>query len=185
MCFAALLGAAGVAGSAGASTGSVISLIGSAVGAVGSLAAASAQAAAAQASADQNRNNAIIAQRNAEDALNRGNAAQQQVELRTRQRIAGQVNQFSERNISVSSGSPLDVIGDTAAFGKLDQLVTKNNATRESIAYKAQASNFNSQATIDEMTADSAMTGGAITAFSTALGGVGKFAVDNEKQMSL
>lgn len=165
---------------AGLGAGSIFSLLGTAVSAVGGLAQASAQSAAAQASADQDNRNAIIAQRNAEDARNRGNEAERQVQLRTRARLGMQKNALSERNISLS-GSALDILGDTAMFGKLDSLTTRNNAEREAIAYEAQSMNYSAQAEVDSMMADSYAAAGGITAFSTALSGIGSLYTQQQK----
>jgi hypothetical protein len=172
MCFALAGGLAGVA-----------SLLGTVVSAGGALVQAQASATAAQASADQDRRNAIIAQRNAEDARSRGVAAEQQQQLKTRARIGMQKAFFGERNVSLQ-GSALDILGDTAMFGKLDALTTRNNAEREAIAYEAQGMNFNSQADISELSADAYAVGGGITAFSTALGGVSSY-LQNQKKMTL
>lgn len=169
---------------AGLGAGSIFSLLGTAVSAVGGLAQASAQSAAAQAQADQDHRNAIIAQRNAEDSRDRGNEAERQVQLRTKARLGMQKNALSERNISISSGSALDILGDTAMFGKLDSLTTRNNAEREAIAYEAQGMNYNAQADVNEMMADSYSTAGGLTAFSTALSGIGSV-YGQQKKMTL
>lgn len=161
-----------------------LEIIGAIVGAVGSLASASAQASAARAQAQQNDRNAIIAQRNAEDARQRSIPAQHDVQLRTRARVAMQKNILSERNIDVASGSPLEILGDTAMFGKLDELTTRQNFEREAIAHEAQSMNFRAQADVDRMTASNAMLTGGISAFSTALGGIGQ-AVSRNRRMTL
>lgn len=149
----------------------LLTILSAGLSAVGGLVQASAQASAARAQAQQDRNNAIIAQRNAEDARNRGVAAEQDVQLRTRARLGMQKNALSERNIALSSGSALDILGDTAMFGKLDALTTRGNFEREAIAHETQRYNFASQAEISDLTARNAMVAGGINAFSTALGG--------------
>lgn len=164
--------------------GAIASLLGTAVSAVGAIAGGQAQAAAADAQAAQDRNNAVIAQRNAEDARQRGIADEQSQQLRTRARIGMQKNTLSERNISISGTSALDILGDTAMFGKLDALTVRNNAQREAIAYEAQSSNFTSQANINSMAADNYALAGGITAFSTALGGIGSY-YQNTQKMTL
>lgn len=164
MCVAALGGLAGV-----------VSLASTAVSVVGTVVGMSAQSAAAQAQEQQDRNNAIIAKRNAEDARQRGIVAEQDVQLRTRAQIGKQINVLSERNIDVGSGSPLDIIGDTAMFGKLDALTTRQNFEREAIAYEAQQMNFNASADVRAMEGRAARIGGTVAALGTALGGVGDY----------
>jgi len=92
-----------------------------------------------------------------------------------------QTNVLSERNVAVNRGSALDIIGDTAMFGKLDALTTRNNAEREAIAYEAQGMNYNAQASIDKLSAEQYGTAGGIQAFSTALGGVGNYYQQTQK----
>ena len=151
----------------------------------GTLIGAQAQANANQAAADQNNRNAIIAQRNAEDARERGNAATQDQQMKTRARIGMQKNALSERNIAVNSGSALDILGDTAMFGKIDALTTSANFEREAIGYETQQMNFNAQAEVDRMAARNAGLAGGVSAFSTALTGVGNLAVNNKRRISL
>lgn len=192
MCFALLglggaaAGAAGAAGAAssGISLGSIFSALGTAASVAGTLASAQAQADAANAQAQQDENNAIIAQRNAEDARNRGIVAQQDIQQRTKARLGMQKNALSEKNIAVGSGSALDVLGDTAMFGKLDELTTGANFEREAIAAETQAYNYKAQAGIDSMKADAALTAGGISAFSTALGGVANIYKDSRRGLT-
>jgi hypothetical protein len=94
-------------------------------------------------------------------------------------------NALSEKNIAVGGGSALDILGDTAMFGKLDGLTTRNNFEREAIGYEAQQMNFKAQAEQDRMAASAARTAGGITAFSTALGGIGKITSSYNRGISL
>jgi type II secretory pathway pseudopilin PulG len=150
----------------------IISTLASVVGtAVGGMAQVQAQKAQEQ----QSRNNAIIAQRNATDARQRGVVAEQDVQLRNRAMIGKQKNTLSERNISLASGSALDIIGDTAMFGKLDALTTRGNFEREAIGHESQMMNFNAQAEQSRMASRATMFGTGINLFSTALGGVSDY----------
>ncbi len=130
---------------------------------------------AAIAQQQQDRNNAIIAQRNAADARQRGTVAEQEVQMRTRAMLGKQINVLSERNISLSSGSALDIIGDTAMFGKLDALTTRQNFEREAIGYQTQSMNFNASAAQAGSRASAATYGMGASIFSTALGGVSDY----------
>lgn len=150
----------------------ILGLASTAVSVVGAVQQGRAQEAAYNASAEQNKNNAIIAQRNAEDARSRGVAAEQDVQLKTRARIGMQKNALSERNISLAGGTALDLLGDTAMFGKLDSLTTRNNFEREAISAETQKYNFSAQAEQDRMAAANAKRATGINAFSTALGGL-------------
>lgn len=150
-----------------------LSLVGTMVQAAGIAQEADARAQASEYQALQDQKNAILAKRNAEDSRQRGVAAEQDVQLRTRARLGLQKNILSERNIAVNSGTPLDILGDTAMFGKMDALTTRGNFEREAIAYETQRMNFDAQAELGYMEADHTREAGRIAAFSTALGGLG------------
>lgn len=156
------------------SLGAVLSGIGTAVSAVGTFAGASAQASAAKAAAQQADYNAQVAANNAADARERGAAAQQDDQLRTRARLGQQLNILSERNIDVTTGSPLEMLGDTAMMGKLDELTTRNNAEREARAYETQSINYSMTADQSRASASSYMTAGALGAFGDLATGFGK-----------
>lgn len=149
-----------------------LSILGTLAGLAGTAVTGVAQMNAAEAAADQDRRNQVIAQRNAEDARGRGVAAEQDVQLRTRAMMAKQRNVLSERNIGLNSGSALDIIGDTAMFGKMDALTTRGNFEREAINYETQAMNFGASAALNDQRATAAMFGTGASLFDTALGGV-------------
>ena len=153
-----------------------LQLAGVLLGALGTFAQAKASSDAAKASANQNAMNKVIAQNNANDARDEGVVEYQDVQLRNRARIGTQQNTLSERGISVSEGSPLDILGDTAAMGKLDELTVQNNAERKAVAYETQSINYDYQSRVDKMTAKNAMTAGVLGAFGDAATGVGKIA---------
>lgn len=163
-----------------------LSILGTLVGLAGTAVSGVAQVQAANAAAEQDTRNAIIADRNAEDARTRGIAAEQDVQLRTRAMIGKQRNTLSERNIGLHSGSALDIIGDTAMFGKMDALTTRGNFEREAIGHETQQMNFNAQAEQSRMAARAATFGTGVSLFSTALGGVSDYRkATNPNRMSL
>lgn len=149
-----------------------LAVIGTLASVAGTVVTGVAQRNAYKAQEQQNKNNAIIAERNAADARQRGVVAEQEVQMRTRGMIGKQLNILSERNIATSTGSPLDIIGDTAMFGKLDALTTRTNYEREAIAHESQAMNFNAAAEQARMGARAATFGTGVSLFSTALGGI-------------
>ena len=75
--------------------------------------------------------NADVATAQANDAINRGNAEADQRRRETRQRQGTQAAIMGATGADMSSGSALDIFGDTAQFGALDALTTVNNAQRE------------------------------------------------------
>lgn len=152
-------------------TAGAISIISTLASVAGTVVGGMAQVQAQRAQEMQNRNNAIIAQRNAADSRARGVVAEQDVQLRTRAMKGRQVNILAEKAIDLGNSTALDIIGDTAMFGKMDALTTRNNAEREAIAYEGQQMNFLAQADQNRMAASAAMFGTGASLFQTALGG--------------
>ncbi|WAH51950.1 hypothetical protein LMA04_17920 [Pseudescherichia vulneris] len=90
--------------------------------------------------------NAESAQAQAQDSINRGNAAADEARRRNRQAIGTQIATAAANGADISTGSALDIFGDTAQFGELDALTTVNNAQREAYGFEVQASNYKNQA---------------------------------------
>ena len=149
-------------------------IIGIALSALGTLATASAQSAAANAQAQQDQLNKVVAQNNANDARDQGVADAQDLQMRNKARLGTQQNILSERGISVSSGSPLDILGDTAAMGKLDELTAVNNAERKAVAYETQSIQYDYQSQVDKLQAKNAITAGVLGALGGVASGIGK-----------
>jgi hypothetical protein len=80
----------------------------------------------------------------ANDAINRGNAAAEQRRVQMRQQLGTQVATMGASGADLTSGTALDITGDTAQFGSLDALTTLNNAQREAYGYQVQAANYES-----------------------------------------
>lgn len=106
--------------------------------------------------------NAESAEAQAQDSINRGNAAADEVRRRNRQALGTQTAAAAANGADISTGSALDIFGDTAQFGELDALTTVNNAQREAYGYEVQASNYKAQAS-------AAKQQGNVGAFSTLL----------------
>lgn len=89
--------------------------------------------------------NAKLAERQAADAIARGQTAAQRQGMATRQAIGAQRAALAANGVEVNDGSAVDVQSDTAALGALDALTIRNNAAREAWGYQAQASNYRQQ----------------------------------------
>lgn len=89
-----------------------------------------------EATAETNRR---LSEAQAQDALLRGTKD----EARYRRQVAFIAGQqkadFGARNVTVS-GTPLDILSDTAQIGEEDALTIRNNAAREAWGYRNQAS---------------------------------------------
>jgi hypothetical protein len=146
-------------------------LLGTGVSAIGSIQQGNAARDAAEYQEVVDRNNSILGIRAANDARARGAEAEQtqrrkNAAVLSRQRVA-----FASRGVELDSGSPLDILGDTAQFGELDALTVRENADREARGSEAQARNFRASGDLARMRGESAASAGVTSAFSTALSG--------------
>jgi hypothetical protein len=144
--------------------------------AAGGLYAADAQANAAEYSADLNDKNAILADRRAKDAIERGQLEesrklQEGTLLRKEQEAT-----FSSGNVDFGFGSALDIITSSALAVDQDAALIRMNAEREAEDFELQGYNYRTQANIDRTTASNARTAGLFAAGGAILdGGAGIF----------
>ncbi|RZN40395.1 hypothetical protein FEK48_13150 [Escherichia sp. E2593] len=120
-----------------------------------------------QAVADQNSD---IAENQAQDSINRGNAEAEQRRREMRQRQGTQAATMGATGADLSSGSALDMFGDTAQFGTLDALTTVNNAQREAYGYQVSSMNSQAQGNMAAYQGKSAVTQTLLTAPAKAYG---------------
>ena len=149
----------------------VASFAGTALSAFGQVQAGQQAAAAAEYNAAVARNNQIIADRQAEDALKRGQVAEEEQRRRTRAMAGTQRAALAASGIQLDQGSPVDILSDTAQFGELDALTIRNNAEREAYGYRVQGMNFGAEAGLQQSRAGSAMSSALIGAGGTLLSG--------------
>lgn len=151
-------------------------VIGTATTAIGQVQAANASAAQGRYQAAVDRNNAITAQRLADDARARG-----EVDARTRRTQLAQVEgrqraSLAANGVLIDEGSALDIVSDTAALAELDALTIRSNAEREALGFETQGVNFQSSAALAEIRADQATSSIPLTVGSTLLTGAGSVA---------
>lgn len=109
---------------------------------VGQVGQQNAQARAASANAAQARYQAQVAQQNQElmsrqaaDAIQRGQVAEESRRRLTDQQIGKQLAGLAAQGTDLE-GSPTNILGDTAATGELEVLITRSQAARQ--AYEHQ-----------------------------------------------
>ncbi|MDP1840749.1 MAG: hypothetical protein Q8N31_23205 [Reyranella sp.] len=93
----------------------------------------------------QARNAATVSEYNAQDAERRGAVEEERQRRKTSLLLGTQQARFAAQGSDLL-GSPLDLLGDTAAFGEEDALATRYQAAREAWNYRIQAANQTSQA---------------------------------------
>lgn len=148
----------------------VSTAVSGAVGAFGAVQQSRAQSAQYKYQAAVNRNNKIIAERQATDAIQRGEVAETEHRQRVNQIKSKQKVGFASRGIDLGSEDVSETLADTAMLGELDALTIRNNAEREAYGFRVQASNFEASAGLNESAASSAKTAGVIGATTTILG---------------
>ncbi len=168
-----------MSGGISASTIAAASLAASAVGTGVAMYGQSQQAAAQSQAANYQsavaRNNAIIANQNAQAALDAGQAQEQQQRLKTAGLIGAERATMAANGVELDSGSALNVQSSAASLGELDALTVRSNAARQAYGYQTQATNFGAQAQLDNSQASWASATGQIGMASSFLGGASQF----------
>lgn len=179
MCVIALpaLGiAAGSMASAAATASLAASVIGAGMSAYGAIQQGQAARKQAEYQAAVSRNNALLAERQAQDAEQRGKVA----EDAQREKIAGLLG--TQRAMLAGTGFDLgddtsaSLLGDTAAAGELDALTIRNNAAREAYGYRTRGMNFNADADLSLARGRAAENAGYLSAAGTVLSSAGTVA---------
>lgn len=128
---------------------------------------------AAEYQAAVSRNNAIMEDRRAQQELEAGDR-----EAIQRRRAIAQLIGQQRANVGASgveaSGSPLEVIADTAEQGTLDMATIRYNAELRAQDRRFSAQNLRAQSVLQEFEGRSAARAGQIGAFGTILGGAGQ-----------
>ncbi|MET1025620.1 MAG: hypothetical protein ABWY00_00525 [Dongiaceae bacterium] len=162
----------------GVSTATAIAIAATAVAAgvsaVGAVQQGQAQSQQAKYNAAVARNNQVIANQNADDALKRGEVDETEQRKKTQLMLGQQRAGFAAQGADLGSGSVLDILGDTAATGELDALTIRGNAQREARQYLVQGNDLSAEATLKGMEARQARTAGYFDMTSSLLGGVSK-----------
>jgi hypothetical protein len=153
-----------------------LTAIGTAVSAYGQYQSGKAQEAQYEYQSAVSRNNSIIAEQNAQDATKRGAAEADTNRRKVASFVGTQRAGFGASGAMVDSGSPLDIIADTAMLGELDTQNILGNAEREARGYRTQGMNFQAESGLMDSSAKSAGRAGVFNAGSTILGGGTQFA---------
>ena len=154
------------------------SIIGTGVSAYGQMQQGKAAAGQANYQAAVDRNNKIIADRQAEDAIKRGQNEEEEQRRKVAQVKGSQRTAFAARGIDLGSDVVIDTLSDTAMLGELDALTIRNNAAREAYGYRVQGMNYEASAQNNALAAKNAKSAGKTAMFSTLLSGASSVAGD-------
>jgi len=115
---------------------------------------ANAQADMANYNAAVARNNATMAEYQAQDAISRGNAAAEEHSRKVAALVGTQRNSMAARGLDISEGTPLDIVSDTETLGSIDQRTIKTNAEKEAWSARVQSGNYANQAGMYKLQAE-------------------------------
>lgn len=104
------------------------------------------QAAVARNSQAMAERTAAIQERNAQYAEQQGAADESRQRLKTAQAIGSQRAAMAGQGADINSGSPVDILGDTARAGELDAQTIRADAARKAYNFRLQGMNAQNQA---------------------------------------
>ena len=140
---------------------------------------ASAQAGMANYQAQVARNNRMVAEWNAQRALQQGQVDEQNQRFKSAALLGSQRAALASQGGDVDSGSPLDIQADTARAGEYDAQTIGNNAALKAYGYRVQGANAGAEANLDDYKAASTMSALPYGIGSSLLGGAKSLAGTN------
>ncbi|MCD7740191.1 MAG: hypothetical protein LUH11_02460 [Candidatus Gastranaerophilales bacterium] len=152
--------------------GAAATLASTAVGVYSSVQQGNAQKAQYEYQAQIAKQNAQIAQNNADQKRQEGIEESRLQRMKTLQAVGSQQAAMAANGIDVSSGTALDIVEDTAAMGELDALTTRYNYETQALAYEQEANNYNNQSNLDTFAAQNAYKSGITNAVATGFNGL-------------
>ena len=123
---------------------------------------------------DTAKYNAEVQENAAKDAQQRGAIAAAEHQDKVRRMIGTQMATAGANGLLTTTGTPLDIMTDTAGMGKLDALRILDNASR-------QAKGLDDQATLTRIEGDNAQSAGYWNAAGSVLGAASKVATTSTK----
>lgn len=100
------------------------------------------------------KNNAITAEYQAQDAIKRGQVAEEQQRRKTAMMKGSQTARLAANGLDISEGSALQILSDTDWMGEQDALTVRDNANREAWGYRVQGQNASSNSNMLKASAD-------------------------------
>jgi len=146
------------------------------VGAAGAARAGDASQKQGEFQAQVSRNNAIIAEQNADYAVRAGQAKAAQESMQGAAKIGRIRAAIGASGVDVNTGSAADVQESQAVQSSLDVETIMHNAQLEAYGYRTQGKSFEAQAILDKAAGDEAKSAGNIAALGTLIGGAGSAA---------
>lgn len=142
---------------------STIGLLGSALGTVSSVTGQIQANKTAQAQANYtnavNQRDAEIAEQNARDTIDQGIKDQEEARREYKAKVGQLATQYGAGNVTLDSGSTMDMLVDTAEVGELEALDIGANAQRQAQSYLTDAQDLRNAGTMALNTAEQQTSG--------------------------
>ena len=145
-------------------------VVGTVISAVGAVRSAQAQSAAAD-------YNSKVASLNAQAATQQGEAAAEAQQRDSQRKIGASLAAYGASGVETDTGSPADVLAQSARDATLDNLTIKYNAKMRAMGYQMQpnldSANASNSASAGVLSGTAALLSGASRAYSMGSGGLG------------
>ena len=148
-----------------------LTILSTGLGIAGQAQQANAQAAGATYQAQVASNNAAVQEWNARNAEKVGLVAEDQQRQKTALAIGAERAALAAQGGDVNSGSPVDIMSDTARAGIFDALTLRSNAMRQAWSFRVAGANANTQAGLADASAANAMASLPFSIGKSLLGG--------------
>lgn len=122
------------------------------------------------------QNNQVLAERAAQDAIQRGGVEESRSRMETNRLIGRQRAALAASGQVVDTGSALSIVGDTAALGELDAQTIRSNAEREALGFRIKGMDFEAESALSQASGRQAVTDANFGSASTLLSGAGTVA---------
>lgn len=119
------------------------------------------------------QNNQVLAERAAQDALQRGGVEEARQRMATNQNIGRQRAALAGSGQVVDTGSALTAITDTRAIGELDAQTIRSNAEREALGFRIKGMDFEAESALSRASGRQALTDSKYAQAGTLVSGIG------------
>jgi hypothetical protein len=120
-------------------------------------------------------NNARLAADDAANAMAMGDRESEQQTWRTRAILGQQRAAVAAQGIDPTMGTPLELLGETAMFGEVDQQTIRLNAARNAWGFRAQETNIRNQSALDRYTTKQKGNATILSGLSSMAGSASSF----------
>lgn len=170
MCDPVTLTVASVLGTSTA--GAALTVAGLGLGVLGGIQQANAARADGKYQQQVANNNAILAEQNATDAYRRGALEEEKHRATVRRAIGSQRAALAANGLDLGTGTPVDLVTESAKFGEMDALTIRANAAREAWGFQSSAEQYRADGRAARASGNNAANGTLLTTGASLFGGV-------------